>query len=120
MALDLPAGPASRERARPGRAPHQRHPRPTRPRAAPHRAWLLEIVGFWTPGYLARKLELLGRAGMERLILCIDAERACGERTELALPRGARAVFFRRRLDVDAVLAVIHADGDDPACPSGR
>lgn len=61
----------------------------------------LEIVGFWTEDYLARKLASLERARIERLILCVDADRACGDGS---LPSGARVVGFRRRVDVQAVL----------------
>jgi predicted nuclease of restriction endonuclease-like RecB superfamily len=65
------------------------------------RRWLLEIVGFWTPEYLARKLSLYRRAGLANLILCIDEDRRC---TEDDLPPGASVFRFRRRVDVDAVL----------------
>ena len=34
--------------------------------------WLLEIVGFWTPSYLATKLERLREAGIPNLLLCND------------------------------------------------
>jgi len=41
------------------------------------REWLLEIVGFWTPDYVARKLALYRSAGLPNLILCIDEGRNC-------------------------------------------
>ncbi len=66
-------------------------------------AWL-EIVGFWTEGYLERKLAQLAHVGDARFIVCVDAERACGEGT---IPERARVVQFRRRVDARAVLAAV-------------
>jgi predicted nuclease of restriction endonuclease-like RecB superfamily len=68
------------------------------------RRWLLEIVGFWTPEYVARKLALLRAAGLPDLILCIDEERSC---EDADLPASARVVRFRRRIDAGAVLRVV-------------
>jgi predicted nuclease of restriction endonuclease-like RecB superfamily len=68
------------------------------------RRWLLEIVGFWTPDYLARKLCQYRRAHLSNLILCIDESRNC---TEGDLPAGALVVRFRRRVDAAAVLRLI-------------
>jgi len=70
--------------------------------------WLLEIVGFWTPEYLARKLALYRAAGLPNLILCIDEERQC---TDGDLPSGARVLRFRRRVDAEQVLRLI--DGQE-------
>ena len=77
-----------------------------RHRHDPERQWWLEIVGFWTPQYLEKKLAGLRQAGLRRMILCVDADRACNEE---ALPRGAELVRFRRRIDVAEVLAVMQA-----------
>ena len=73
-------------------------------RIQPERRWLLEIVGFWTPEYLARKLALYRRAGLANLILCIDEARGC---TEDDLPPEASVLRYRRRIDVRAVLRLI-------------
>jgi len=73
-------------------------------RRQPDRRWLLEIVGFWTEAYLADKLRRLEQAGLERLVLCVDADRACGRAD---LPAGARVIPFRRRIDPGEVLRVL-------------
>jgi predicted nuclease of restriction endonuclease-like RecB superfamily len=39
----------------------------------------VEIVGFWTPEYLANKLERLRCARVSNLVLCIDADRNLGD-----------------------------------------
>ncbi len=75
-----------------------------RHRSNPARRWLLEIVGFWTPDYVARKLALYRSARLSNLILCIDEDRNCAEAN---LPPGALVVRFRRRVDVAAVLRVV-------------
>jgi uncharacterized protein len=73
-------------------------------RSDPTRRWLLEIVGFWTPDYVARKLALYRSACLPRLILCIDEDRNCAETD---LPSGARVVRYRRRVEPAAVLRAI-------------
>ena len=73
-------------------------------RSDPTRRWLLEIVGFWTPDYVERKLRLYRSARLSNLILCIDEGRNCAEAD---LPSGARVVRYRRRVDAAAVLRVI-------------
>jgi uncharacterized protein len=73
-----------------------------------HRAtgelFLLEIVGYWTPSYLERKLAALREVHCDKLVLCIDVTKACDSH---ALPDGAAIIPFRRRLDARAVLARI-------------
>jgi predicted nuclease of restriction endonuclease-like RecB superfamily len=73
-------------------------------RSDPTRRWLLEIVGFWTPDYVARKLALYRSARLSELILCIDEGRNCADAD---LPSGARVVRYQRRVDTAAVLRVI-------------
>jgi len=68
------------------------------------RRWLLEIVGFWTADYLARKLLQYRSAHLSNLILCIDEDRSC---TAGDLPAGALVVRFRRRVDAAAVLRLL-------------
>jgi predicted nuclease of restriction endonuclease-like RecB superfamily len=81
-------------------------------RSNPARRWLLEIVGFWTPDYVARKLALYRSAHLSNLILCIDQDRSCAEAD---FPARALVVRFRRRVDAAAVLRVVdtgHFPGD--------
>ena len=68
------------------------------------RRWLLEIVGFWTADYLARKLLQYRSARLSNLILCIDEDRNC---TAGDLPAGALVVRFRRCVDAAAVLRLL-------------
>jgi predicted nuclease of restriction endonuclease-like RecB superfamily len=75
-----------------------------RHRHDPARRWLLEIVGFWTPAYVSRKLALYRTARLSNLILCIDEERNCAADE---FPPAARVVRFRRRVDPAVVLALV-------------
>jgi predicted nuclease of restriction endonuclease-like RecB superfamily len=68
------------------------------------RRWLLEIVGFWTPDYVAKKLALYRSADLSNLILCIDEDRNCAAAD---LPVGAPVVRFRGRVDAAAVLRLV-------------
>jgi hypothetical protein len=65
----------------------------------------LEIAGFWTPGYLERKLAQHRAAGLgEKLVLCVDETRRCAEED---LPPGSPVLRYRRRVDAAAVLEVL-------------
>ena len=64
----------------------------------------MELVGFWTPEYLCRKLALYREARVANLILCIAEDRACAEEE---LPADAVIVRFRRRVDAAAVRRVL-------------
>ncbi len=79
-----------------------------RHRANGGRRWLLEIVGFWTPEYLDRKLMLYRRAGLRNLILCIDDARQCADGD---LPVGAQVLRFRRHVAVEDVLRLLRDAG---------
>ena len=68
------------------------------------RRWLLEIAGFWTPQYLTTKLQRLRSAGLERLVICIDERRACADSE---IPRDARVVRYKNRIDPANVLSAI-------------
>ena len=80
-------------------------------RSDPGRRWLLEIVGFWTPDYVARKLALYRSARLSNLILCIDEGRNCAEAD---LPAGALVVRFRRRMDAAGVLRMVETTHGPP------
>jgi predicted nuclease of restriction endonuclease-like RecB superfamily len=77
-------------------------------RSDPAQRWLLEIVGFWTPDYVARKLAQYRKARVPQLILCLDEARNCAEAD---VPRGALVIKFRRRVDPLAVLRAIGSAG---------
>jgi hypothetical protein len=75
-------------------------------RRDPTRRALLEIVGFWTPGYLRAKLERLRAAGALDLILCVDDSLNC---TNDAWADLRHVVRFKRHIDVREVLAMLEA-----------
>lgn len=66
--------------------------------------WLLEIVGFWTPEYVTRKVAQLRAAGIERMIVCLDQERSCAEG---ALPRAGRVVHYKKSVDPRDIIAIV-------------
>ena len=74
-------------------------------RGDPTRRWLLEIVGFWTPEYLARKLSDLRAARISNLIVCLDDDRNCGEGD---FAPGSSVVRFHRRVDPTAVVRAMN------------
>jgi predicted nuclease of restriction endonuclease-like RecB superfamily len=76
------------------------------PRFAPDRRWLIEIAGFWTPEYLATKLDRLRRARVSNLIVCLDADRNLGDGD---LPASMPVIRYRRRVDPADVLEIVEA-----------
>jgi predicted nuclease of restriction endonuclease-like RecB superfamily len=70
-------------------------------RRDPGRCVWIEIVGFWTPDYLERKLARLRAARCTRLILCIDEALGCSEDMLADLPQVVR---YKRRIDPQVVL----------------
>jgi len=66
--------------------------------------WLLEIVGYWTPEYIARKLAMIRGAQIKRMIVCIDEERRC---TDGDLESVGTVVRYRRKVDPLAVVAIV-------------
>ena len=81
-----------------------------RHRLRPERNFLVEVMGFWSADYVARKLERLRQANLANLILCLDESRVCADGE---LPASARIVRFRRRIDPLEVLAAVGASPGD-------
>lgn len=73
------------------------------PRIASGKPILVEVVGYWTPEYLDRKLRRWGEARVDPVILCVDQNLSCGERT---WPAGSRVIFYKKRIDPEPVLAL--------------
>jgi len=67
----------------------------------PEEKVLVELVGFWTTGYLRRKLAGLAEAGLERIIVCVDESLGCVQED---LPVSARLIPFRKKIDAAVVL----------------
>lgn len=74
------------------------------PRLDANRRWFVEIVGFWTPEYLANKFERLRRARIPNLVLCVDEERNVGDGV---IPANVAVVRYHRRIDATKVLEVV-------------
>jgi predicted nuclease of restriction endonuclease-like RecB superfamily len=62
---------------------------------------VVEVVGFWTPDYLERKMSQLATVTDVPLVVCVDETLAC-DPSRLPL---ADVVRFRRRLDPAVLLA---------------
>ena len=85
-------------------------------RLDPRRRFLVEIVGFWTPEYISRKLETLRAARIENLILCIDEARRC---SEADIPRHALVVRFRKKVDASKLLPILECGASRPNAQVG-
>lgn len=70
------------------------------------RTVLVEVVGFWTPEYLAEKAALL-RGATVPLVLCVDERHAQG-----VFAPDPRVVLFRRTIDASAVVAACERASD--------
>jgi predicted nuclease of restriction endonuclease-like RecB superfamily len=69
----------------------------------------VEIVGFWHPDYLKRKLEKVKRAGLPNLILAVSERLKVGEGDLEGLP--GPVVFFKGKLDPGKVREVAEGLG---------
>ena len=69
------------------------------------RAIAIEVIGFWTPEFLARKVARYRAAGVRDLILCVDVTRVCDDTDDP--PPGACVVRFERRIDAGALIQLI-------------
>lgn len=73
-----------------------------------HPAINVEILGYWTPEFVARTRARLDEAGRRDVVLCVDTALGTGKGD---LPPSPRVVAFHRRLPPLAVLAA----ADTPA-----
>jgi predicted nuclease of restriction endonuclease-like RecB superfamily len=80
-------------------------------RLDPRRRFLVEIVGFWTPEYVSRKLETLRAARIQNLILVIDEARRC---SEVDIPPQALVVRYRKKVDAAKLLPILEGGADRP------
>lgn len=62
---------------------------------------LVEIVGYYTPEYLASKLRVLRDAGLERIVVCVDESLAC-DRADF---RASAVLPYRGHVDAAALIA---------------
>ena len=85
-------------------------------RLDPRRRFLVEIVGFWTPEYVARKLETLRAARIQNLIVCIDDARRCAE---VDLPVDAMVVRFKKKVDASKLLPILERGANRPDGKAG-
>ena len=73
------------------------------------RSVLLEIVGFWRPEYLRKKFASIRRAGRADILLAVSARLNLEAAGVDASDFGARIVWFKGKLDPQAVLAAAEA-----------
>ncbi len=76
------------------------------------RSFLLEIVGFWTPEYLEKKLDKLRRAGRKDLIVAVNETLNCSKEDF----RGP-VLFFKTRVKVGEVLKLIEEISPETTSP---
>jgi len=75
----------------------------------------MEVVGFWTPSYLRRKLEKLRGLKDVRMIVAVDEEGACTHGFA-ELPH--TVVTFRKKIPVDRVYRLLKAV--EPPAPAAH
>jgi len=77
-------------------------------RLQPERRVLVELAGFWTPEYLHEKFARLAASNAPNLIVCVDAERACGVQ---AAHETLRLLPYRGHVDAKALMAKVERLG---------
>jgi uncharacterized protein len=64
----------------------------------------VELVGFWTPEYLAEKVRKVRATGVPNLVLVVSRALAAGGGEEALEGTGARVVWFRGKVRAREVL----------------
>jgi len=85
-------------------------------RHADGRTALLEIVGFWRPDYLKRKLMKLKRSGRTDMVVAVSADLNVGEEDFKDVP--GSVFFFKRRINPQEVLTRLEQVGQDASLES--
>lgn len=81
-----------------------------RERSNPNNEWLLEIVGFWIPDYLRKKMVQLRKVKLQNFILCVDATLNCSD-TEI--PKDAHLVRFNKNIDPESIIKIIEQNSNN-------
>jgi predicted nuclease of restriction endonuclease-like RecB superfamily len=80
-------------------------------RHADGRTALLEIVGFWRPDYLRKKIMKLKRSGREDMVVAVSADLNVGEEDWKDIP--GSVFFFKNRINPQEVIARLEQVGRD-------
>ena len=65
--------------------------------------YLLEIVGFWTPEYLNKKIEKINRANRKDLLIVVNENLNCS-RDDFK----GNVVYYKSRIKVEEVLSALN------------
>ena len=63
----------------------------------------MEVVGFWTPNYLHRKIEKLEKT-TERIMVVVDENLACEKLTKLESKQGINIIYYRNKIPLHPIL----------------
>ena len=63
---------------------------------------IMEIVGFWTPDYLRKKLDKLRRAGLPNMVIAVSEKLNCSADDFVDIP--GEVIFFKNRINVNEVI----------------
>ncbi|MGE0681063.1 MAG: DUF790 family protein [Candidatus Binatia bacterium] len=75
------------------------------------RTALLEIVGFWRPDYLEKKIMKLRRSGRSDMVVAVSADLNVGEEDFKEVP--GSVFFFKKRINPKEVVARLEQVGQD-------
>lgn len=68
--------------------------------------YLLEIIGFWTPEYLVKKIEKVTAANLSNIVICVNENLNC-TREDFT----GEVIFYKSRINVDEVIDRINGAG---------
>jgi predicted nuclease of restriction endonuclease-like RecB superfamily len=63
----------------------------------------MEVVGFWTTGYLLRKIEKLKKT-KERILVAVDETLACERLTKLENQQSLNIIYYRNKIPLPPIL----------------
>ena len=80
------------------------------------RTALMEIVGFWRPDYLEKKIMKLRRSGRNDMVVAVSADLNVGEEDFKDVP--GSVFFFKKRINPKEVVARLEEVGQDATTES--
>lgn len=63
---------------------------------------ILEIVSFWTPEYLNKKIEKIKQANRKDMLIAVDQQLKCSREDFQG-----KVLFYKNRINVDEVIEIL-------------
>jgi uncharacterized protein len=66
----------------------------------------MEVVGFWTPEYLQRKIEKLNKT-KERILVAVDEDLACEKLAKIGNKQAIDIIYYKNQIPLPPILRIL-------------